>query len=161
MHRISSFFLFLLSSSNWFITPCFSSYSLVHSLVFTLLLSRYRRGIRKTGLAIRKAISSFFRKPSRRRRNILIVMTSGKSRDSLYVPGVVLRRKKIEAYALGVGKKYDLKQLFQIATNRKYVFTAAFRTLGSIVRSFRTKICRRKYSPFLLLLLFFFLKSFV
>ena len=122
---------------------CFFS-EMVHGLMFPLPPCRYPRGSRRTGQAIRKTISSFFRKLPQRRRNVLILMMTGKSRDSVSVPGFLLRRKRIETFVLAISKRYDVKQLFQIATDRRHVFTAAFKTLGSLVRSFRTIIRRRE-----------------
>ena len=53
-----------------------------------------------------------------------------------------LRRKAVEIFALGVGRRYSMKQLIQMATDRNHVYTAAFRNLGSVIRAIKNKACK-------------------
>ena len=54
----------------------------------------------------------------------------------------------LEVFALGVGKRCSIRQLIQIASNRRHIFTMDFRNLGSFVRAVKGKACRgRKACP--------------
>lgn len=73
---------------------------------------------------------------------VCIVMTDGRSYDSVTGPGRLLQRRGIQCYALGIGRNYNRKQLLQItAGNRRRVLTASFRNLQSVVRTISRKAC--------------------
>ena len=73
-------------------------------------------------------------------------MTDGKSYDRVGRPAAALRNMGVQVFALGVGKRISMKQLTQIASNRRHVFTANFRNLGSFVRAIKQKACKGKNS---------------
>lgn len=101
---------------------------------------RYPGGGTKTGKALSYSRRYLFARSSLRK--ILILMTDGKSYDRVKKPAAVLRNMGVQVFALGVGKRYSMKQLLQIASNRRHVFTADFRNLGSFVRAIKQKACR-------------------
>ena len=73
---------------------------------------------------------------------VCIVMTDGRSYDSVVGPGRFLQRKRIQCYAVGIGRNYNRKQLLQItAGNRRRVVTASFRNLQSVVRTISRGVC--------------------
>ena len=74
---------------------------------------------------------------------VAIVMTDGRSYDSVVSPTNLFRRANIKCYAVGIGRKYNSKQLLQIAAGRRsHVITAGFRQLGSIVGTIQRRACR-------------------
>ena len=74
----------------------------------------------------------------------LVVMTDGISQDRVRRPAQALRSHGVWVFALGIGRRYRRRQLQQIATNRRYVFTANFRSLNRVGRRISRKICRCK-----------------
>ncbi|XP_068757174.1 collagen alpha-6(VI) chain-like [Montipora capricornis] len=103
---------------------------------------RYPRGGTKTGWAMRYTYSRVFRRARRGVRKVCIVMTDGRSYDSVVGPGRFLQRKRIQCYAVGIGRNYNRNQLLQItAGNRRRVVTASFRNLQSVVRTISRGVC--------------------
>ena len=71
------------------------------------------------------------------------MMTDGRSYDNVYSPALLFRRRNIKCYAVGIGRKYNRRQLLQIAAgDRRHVITAGFRQLGSIVGTIQRRACR-------------------
>ncbi|CAH3116452.1 unnamed protein product [Pocillopora meandrina] len=104
---------------------------------------RYPRGGTKTGYAMRYCYSRVFRYARRGVRKVAIVMTDGRSYDSVVSPANLFRRANIKCYAVGIGRKYNSRQLLQIAAGRRsHVITAGFRQLGSIVGTIQRRACR-------------------
>ncbi|XP_078355330.1 matrilin-1-like, partial [Oculina patagonica] len=104
---------------------------------------RYPRGGTKTGYAMRYCYSRVFRYARRGVRKVMIVMTDGKSFDNVNSPAQYLRRRKIKCYAVGIGRRFNRRQLLQIAAGqRSHVLTAGFRNLGSIVNTIQRRACR-------------------
>lgn len=99
----------------------------------------YPKGGTKTGRAIKYANHYLF--PRSRRRKVCIVMTDGRSYDNVLFPARQLRRKGVEIITLGLGRRYNVRQLRQMASNRRLVFTARFRNLNSVVRVIKRKAC--------------------
>ena len=98
------------------------------------------------GFAIRESFARTFRGsicifPSFQ---ALVVMTDGISQDRVRRPALALRSQGVWVFALGIGRRYRKRQLQQIATNRRYVFTANFRSLNRVARRISRKICRCK-----------------
>ena len=74
------------------------------------------------------------------------MMTDGRSYDNVARPGQLFRRKNIKCYAVGIGRKFNRRQLLQIAAgDRRHVVTAGFRNLRSIAGTIGRKACRGKY----------------
>lgn len=101
----------------------------------------FRRGTR-TGYALSYAQRYLFRGRSRRRKDLLIVMTDGKSGDRVRGRALALHRSGIVTFAVGIGKNYNVRQLIQIASSRKHVYVAGFRNLPNIVRVIKSKACK-------------------
>ena len=102
---------------------------------------KYPRGGTRTGSALRLARQRLFARRSKNRKQVLIVMTDGRSHDRVTGPSKALRRRGVEIYSLGVGRHYNLRQLRKMASSRRHVFTSGFRNLRSIVRIIKTKAC--------------------
>lgn len=79
----------------------------------------------------------------------LVVMTDGISQDRVRRPALALRSHGVWVYALGIGRRYRRRQLRQIATNGRYVFTANFRSLSRVARRISGKICLSELSVFM------------
>lgn len=114
-----------------------------------------RRGTR-TGYALSFAQRYLFRGRSRRRKQVLIVMTDGRSGDRVRGRALALHRSGIETFAIGIGKNYDIRQLIQIASTKRHVYVARFRSLPNIVRVIKSKACKGMLFLQLLLFLSFF-----
>lgn len=105
----------------------------------------FRRGTR-TGFALSYAQRYLFRGRSRRRTPILVAMTDGRSSDRVRGRALALHRSGIQTFAVGIGKNYDVRQLMQIASSKRYVYVAAFRNLPNIVRVIKSKACKGGFS---------------
>jgi len=92
-----------------------------------------------TGRAINYAYRYLFRRS--RRRKVCIIMTDGRSYDSVVGPARSMRKAGVEIITLGLGLRYNIRQLRQMASNRRLVFTARFRNLNSVVRVIKRKAC--------------------
>ena len=69
-------------------------------------------------------------------------MTDGRSQDDVRGPANLMRRRGVKIFSLGIGKRYNMRQLLQMSGNRRKVFTADFKNLGSVVRAIKQKACR-------------------
>ena len=105
----------------------------------------YPQGGTRTGLALRRAKSLIFNHYSKRRK-ILIVLTDGVSYDSVAGPARRLRALGVEIFSLGVGKKYNKRQLRLIGSDRKHVYTSKFVDLDKVALTIRKQLCPGKYS---------------
>ena len=101
---------------------------------------KYPSGGTKTGRALSYSRNYLFARSNYRK--VLILMTDGKSYDKVRQPAATLRNMGVEVFALGVGKRFSMRQLIQIASNRRHVFTADFKNLGSFVRAIKQKACK-------------------
>lgn len=116
----------------------------VDSILRTIDRIRYPRGGTRTGAALSYTYSRLLRVSRRGRSKVLIVMTDGRSQDNVRRPSSLLRRRGVKIFSLGIGKKYNMRQLLQMSGSRRYVFTADFRNLGSVVRAIKQKACKGK-----------------
>lgn len=99
---------------------------------------------RNTGQALLYAKKSLFNsKPRCGRRRVLILITTGTSRDDAVRPARVLHAMGVEVYSIGVGS-VSSKYLRTLSTNRYHVFVVSARRLVTIVRTVKDKMC---YSP--------------
>ena len=72
-------------------------------------------------------------------------MTDGRSYDRVGGPGQLFRRRNIICYAVGIGRKFNKRQLLQIAAgNRRRVVTAGFRSLKYIAGTISRAACTGK-----------------
>lgn len=114
----------------------------VYREVGNLRLLRRRR--RRTAEALLYAKRYLFSgKPKCGRRRVLILLTTGTSRDNVIRPARILHAVGVEVYAIGVGR-VSVRYLRKIATDRYHVFSVSGRRLITIVRTIKDRMC---YSP--------------
>lgn len=123
----------------------FNRYTNRGSLLRVIGRVRYTGGGTKTGYALSYTYQTVLRF-SRRKTKVLVVMTDGRSYDNVKRPARILRRRGIRILSFGVGKRYSMKQLLQMSSSRRDVFTADFRNLGSAVRLIKRKACKGKFN---------------
>lgn len=100
-----------------------------------------RGGTRKTARALRFVKRYLFRgKPTCGRRRVLILVTTGISRDGVVRPARILHAAGVEVYTVGVGR-VSVRYLRKIATDRFHVFSANVGSLLTIVRTVKDKMC--------------------
>ena len=102
---------------------------------------RYPRGGTKTGRALSYTYRNILRS-SRRHNKVLVVMTDGKSGDSVKGPARRIRAKGVKIFSLGIGTHYNMGQLIQMSSSKRNIFTADFRYLGAVVRAVKQKVCQ-------------------
>ena len=102
----------------------------------------FMNGQTKIGKALKYAAAKLFSRSTRQM--VAIVITAGKSLDKVAVPARRLRRAGVTVVTVGIGKVYSVTQLRQMATTRRNVFTAHFKTLNSIVRAIKQRACKGK-----------------
>ena len=119
----------------------FNTYGSQRDILRAIDSIRYPSGGTKTGLAMSYAQRTLFRSRRGKRKRLMIVMTDGRSQDRVSRPARALKRRGVEIFAVGIGKRYNIRQLFQIASSKRHVYTAGFRNLASIVRVIKTKAC--------------------
>ena len=102
----------------------------------------YLRSITRTGYALSFARRNLFNSRRRNSKQVLIVMTDGISNDRVRGSALALKRAGIEVFAIGIGKKYNIGQLMQIASTKRQVYVAGFRNLQNIVRVIKSKACK-------------------
>lgn len=97
-------------------------------------------GARYSGAALKYAYRQILQRTTRK--PVLVMMTTGGSRDDVRGPTALINRKRVETFAIGVGRRYSFRELQYIATDPRHVYTAAFRNLGSTVKLLKRKICK-------------------
>ena len=84
--------------------------------------------------------------PQARRRypKVLIVMTDGRSRSSVNSYSRKLHKAGVAVYAIGIGRKYNKKQLQAMASSpkSKHVITVGFSRLGSMIKTIQGRACK-------------------
>lgn len=104
----------------------------------------YMGGKAMVGKALKYSAVNLFSQSSRQK--VAIVVT-GKSGDPVAGLARVLRRAKVKVITIGVGS-YSVRQLQQMATNKRNVFTTKFKTLNNIVRAIKQKASKGTLSAF-------------
>ena len=97
-------------------------------------------GERYTGAALKYSYTRIIRRTSRK--NVLVLMTTGVSRDDVRGATTLLQRSRVERFSVGIGRRYSFSELQYIASDRRHVYTAAYRNLESIVTLVKKKICK-------------------
>ena len=97
-------------------------------------------GARYTGAALKYAYTRIIRRTSRK--SVLVLMTTGASRDDVRGATALLQRSRVETFSVGIGRRYSFSELQYIASDRRHVYTAAYRNLESIVTLVKMKICK-------------------
>ena len=100
-----------------------------------------RGGTRRTARALMFVKRFLFRgKPTCGRRRVLVLVTTGVSRDDVVRPARILHAAGVEVYTVGVGR-VSVRYLRKIATDRFHVFSANVGSLLTIVRTLKDKMC--------------------
>ena len=71
---------------------------------------------------------------------MLILITTGTSRDNVIRPARILHGLGVEVYTVGVGR-VSVSYLRKIATDRYHVFAVSARRLITIVRTVKDRMC--------------------
>lgn len=130
----------------------FDQHNTQSEIVATIEGVKYPKGGTNTGKALTTAKDALFDKSARAGvPNIAVVITDGKSQDNIGAPAQKLRDSGVTVISVGMGTKYDLEQLREIATDpdSQHVFKAEFDALGSIVDSIVGISCNGKYTVLL------------
>ena len=99
------------------------------------------RGGRFLGRALAYTGRYLFRgKPRCGRRRVLIVLTTGESRDRIKLPALRLFSSGVEIYGIGIGR-VRRRSLLLIAAAPTHVFNVGWRRLVSITRTIKDRIC--------------------
>ena len=131
----------ILFSSRPFMIFRFNKYSTKSQVLRAISRIRYPRGGTKTGFALNYVKNYLFGKSSSRKK-VLIVLTDGKSQDRVGISAKRLKSIGCTILSVGLGRKYNMRQLIQIASSRKHVYTGGFRTLNRMVRAIKRKVCK-------------------
>ena len=114
----------------------------------------YPGGNTKIGAALTKTKLELFEKSARAGvSKIAIVITDGKSQDNVGAPAQQLRNSGCTVFSVGIGNKYDKKQLQAIATDPdlQHVLDADFDALDSIIDNIVEIACKGGCSQFSIL----------
>lgn len=117
----------------------FKRYTNGRTLDAALRRLRYPRGGTRTGLAMNRAVQLF--KRNKRRRKTLVIITDGLPGDDVTRPNQLLKRAKVEIFAVGIGRRINEKHLRKIATDGRHVYMVTFANLYKFVKSLKTKVC--------------------
>lgn len=71
---------------------------------------------------------------------MLILVTTGVSRDNVVRPARILHAAGVEVYTVGL-RRVSVRYLRKIATDRFHVFSTNVRSLLTIVRTLKDKMC--------------------
>lgn len=122
----------------------FGSYRTKNQVLKAIGRIRYPRGGTKIGRALNYVKRYVFAR--NKRKKVLIVMTDGKSYDKVGGPAGVLKRMGVTIFGMGIGRKYNMGQLIKIASTRRHVYTASFRTMSRVVRGIKRRACQGIHS---------------
>ena len=106
-----------------------------------------------TGQGLTTARTELFGKGSRPGvPNMVLVLTDGKSSDSVDEPAQKLRDSGVTIYSVGIGNNFEVDELNAMATHpdSDHVFTADFDAMGTIVNAIKGQMCKGKWSLVLL-----------
>lgn len=104
-----------------------------------LSLLRGRR--RNTARALMYVKRHMFRgKPTCGRRRVLVLVTARETRDNVVRPARILHAAGIEVYTVGLGR-VSVRYLRKIATDRFHAFVKNARSLLTIVRTIKDRMC--------------------
>jgi len=128
----------------------FNRFSDKQSVINQIQATTYTSGSRtETGAALTYCKTALFDASARKQvPRILIVMTDGEAHDSVVAPSKDLRDSGVVIFSLGVGQKYKIPELQEMASDPKpdHVITADFTQLGSVVQRIKNMACQgRRY----------------
>ena len=121
--------------------------------------ARYPGGYRNIGSALELARNKLYDESDRHARpKMLILVTRGRSHDSIAGPAQRLRDSGVTVLGVGIGRRDDddLRQLREIATNPdlQHVYRVDHDNLDAVATSIKYRVCRGKL-PCSLLCLFY------
>ena len=97
-------------------------------------------GARYTGAALQYSYRNIISRTSRRK--VLVLTSTGPSRDDIRGATALIQRSRVEVFAVGIGRRYNFRELQYIATDRRHVYTAAYRNIESLVTLMKKKVCK-------------------
>lgn len=104
---------------------------------------RYPRGGTRIGKALEFTRNYLFKgRNPRGRKRVLVLITDGISQDRVGPASTRLKGTGAEVFAVGVGKKYRRRQLFQIATDQNHVLTTSFSMLMTVILKLKNHVCQ-------------------
>lgn len=74
--------------------------------------------------------------------NVCVIITDGMADDDVEGPSNALLSKETTIFAIGIGINYNRVELEEMAGNARYVYTADFRHLDSMVEQIKLSICQ-------------------
>lgn len=126
----------------------FSHYYSKYQMMRAVGRAPYIKAKSKAGLGlefVRRRVFRLGRRPrSRKRRNVLVVITSTPSLDRIKKAALRLKKAGVNVLAVGVGKAFSPRDLRLMASNRKNVFTGGFKTLQNIAAIVKRRACISK-----------------
>ena len=111
----------------------------------------YPGGGTRTGKALDKVRNDVFKNVEKDRKDlpkVVVVVTDGRSQDSVSVPAQQLRDDDATIISLGVGCCYDESELNEMATDpdEKHVLKASFSELDKLKDAMKEQICSGELS---------------
>lgn len=94
---------------------------------------------RRTGRALMLALKSLF--PASKGKKTLVLLTAGKSSDSVLKPVQKLVAKGVNVFSVGVGPRAVLSEILTIAKDPQHTYKTGFSSLGTIVKRIADKAC--------------------
>lgn len=107
-------------------------------------IAPYIKAGTRTGRAIdfvRRRVFRLRRRRRRGRRQVLIVLTDGRSSDNAKKESLKIKKAGVDVITIGIGKGYSQKELKDIASNSKTVFTSGFRAMQRIAALVKRRAC--------------------
>lgn len=108
---------------------------------------QYPTGGTNIGIALNLARTGLYGRSARPGiPNMLIVLTDGKSSDSITAPAQRLRDTGVTIFAVGIGNGYEIGQLRDMATDpdSQHVYKADFNNLDTVIKSIKDRACMGK-----------------
>lgn len=105
---------------------------------------RFVGGLRNTGRALSYAKRFLFRgKPRCGRRRVIVMITTGRSSDQVRRPATSLQEVGTEIYVIGIGA-VSRANLMYIATDRSHLLLVTSKSLFTITRTIKDRICHQR-----------------
>ena len=105
---------------------------------------RFPRGGTKIGKALDFTRDYLFKgRSTRGKKRILTLITDGISMDKVGPAASRLKAAGVEVFTIGLGRKFKLSQLYQVATDPYHVLTASFSSMMTLIMKLKNQICQR------------------
>lgn len=136
----------------------FTDFSTADSLINAVEMIPYDSGGTRTGEALSQIRTDFFSMTREGLPQILVVLTDGKSQDSVTTPSRRLREMGVQIISVGVGDAV-YSELADMASepDSENIYNVTFESLGSLIGSLLDSVCKgdqqfKDYNYFVLLL---------